>query len=38
VDQFEQAIRAARPGEIVSLRVYNATVEQSRVERVRVPR
>ena len=38
VDQFEQAIRATRPGEIVSLRVYNATAEQSRVERVRVPR
>ena len=38
VDQFERAMKAARPGEIVSLRVYNPGTAQSRVERIRVPR
>jgi serine protease Do len=38
VDQFRRAIQATRPGDIISLRVYNPAAEQSRIERFRVPR
>jgi serine protease Do len=37
VDQFQRAIRAAHPGDIVSLRVFNVGAGQSRIERFRVP-
>jgi len=37
VDQFQRAVQAARPGDIISLRVFNPTAGQSRIERFRVP-
>jgi hypothetical protein len=35
-DSLRAALRAAKPGEIVSLRIYNVQAKNRRIERVRL--
>jgi S1-C subfamily serine protease len=38
VAEFQKAIRAVTPGDVISLRVYNPSADQSRMMRIRVPK
>jgi len=38
VAEFQRALRSANPGDVISLRVFNPSADQSRMERIRVPK